>query len=157
MLREDSVSWVMNHLVLVDEALSRSVIGAFYEVYNTLRYGFVETVYVNALVQELGTRGHRVAREVTVRVMYKGQPIAIQRLDIVVGDRLVVEVKSTFDLHKASLRQLRSYLQATRYEVGLLLHFGPEARFHRLVCRHDEPDAGDRPDPADAVDPRETQ
>ena len=122
---------------LIEEVLSRSVIGAFYEVYNDLRYGFHEHVYANALERELVRRGHSVAREVGVRVMYKGDDIATQRLDMVVDGKLVVEVKSTPELHRSALRQLRSYLHATRLEVGLLLHFGPEAHFYRLVHSND--------------------
>jgi GxxExxY protein len=52
---------------------------------------------------------------------------------MVVDDKLVVEIKSTVELHKAAVRQIRSYLQATKLEVGLLLHFGPEARYVRVV------------------------
>lgn len=117
----------------LEERLTHSVIGAFYEVYNTLGFGFLEHIYVLALELELRERGHHVAREVSVPVFYKGHELARQRLDMVVDHKLIVEVKSTFDFPKAAQRQLRSYLQGTRLEVGLLLHFGPEARFYRIV------------------------
>lgn len=119
--------------MLLQEALSRSVIGAFFEVYNTLGYGFLEHVYVRALEEELAALGHRVDRQVIVPVSYKGAVIATTRLDMIVDGRLVVEVKSTLELHKSARRQVYNYLRATHLEVGLLLHFGPEARFHRLV------------------------
>jgi GxxExxY protein len=122
---------------LIQERLTRSVIGAFYEVYNSLGFGFLEHLYVMALETELRERGHAVAREVGVPVLYKGRELGYQRLDMIVDERLVVETKSTFELHKAAQRQLRSYLQATRLEVGLLLHFGPEARFYRVVSSND--------------------
>jgi GxxExxY protein len=118
---------------LIDETLTRSVIGAFFEVYNVLGFGLLEQVYAAALERELRARGHRVAREVAVPVMYKGELIARQRLDMLVDERLVVETKSTERLHPAAVRQLYNYLNATRLEVGLLLHFGPEARFYRVV------------------------
>lgn len=124
----------MTQKQLIDEKLTGSVIGAFYEVYNTLGYGFLESVYAAALERELRDRGHRVAREMKVRVMYKGEELTTQRLDMIVDDRLVIEIKSTFDVHKAANRQVFSYLRATNLEVGLLLHFGPEARFHRIIC-----------------------
>ena len=79
-------------------------------------------------------RGHRVARELSVRVMYKGEEIGMQRLDMVIDDVLVVEAKSTHTLHESASRQLFNYLRATNLEVGLLLHFGPRAQFFRLVC-----------------------
>ena len=88
---------------LIEEALTRSVIGGFFEVYNTLGFG------------------------------YKGLELAQQRLDMLVDGKLIVEVKSTFLLHPAHQRQLRSYLQGTRLQVGLLLHFGPEPKFIRVV------------------------
>ena len=121
---------------LIEAALSKSVIGAFFEVYNTLGYGFLENLYVKALEKELIARGHGVSREVGVRVMYKGEQLGLQKLDLIVDDRLVVETKATQDLHKSATRQLFSYLHATNLEIGLLLHFGPEARFYPVICRH---------------------
>ena len=121
---------------LIEEYLTESVIGAFYEVYNTLGFGFLEQVYVTALERELRARDHVVAREVWVPVSYKGEEISRQRIDMIVDERLVVEAKSTHDLHKSAPRQVYNYLRATRLEVGLLLHFGPEPAFYRLVHTH---------------------
>jgi GxxExxY protein len=120
---------------LVEERLTHSVIGAFFEVYNNLGYGFLEHVYVMALERELIARKHRVAREVAVQVFYKGDHLAEQRLDMIVDQKLVVETKSTHELHKSANRQIYNYLRSTNLEVGLLLHFGPEARFYRVVHR----------------------
>jgi GxxExxY protein len=120
---------------LVEERLTHSVIGAFFEVYNNLGYGFLEHVYVMALERELIARKHRVAREVAVPVFYKGHDLAEQRLDMIVDEKLVVEIKSTHELHKSANRQVYNYLRSTNLEVGLLLHFGPDAKFHRLICR----------------------
>jgi GxxExxY protein len=122
------------HIQLIEHRLSRSVIGAFFEVYNTLGYGFLEHLYVRAMEWELRARSHRVAREVPVRVLYKGSQLGLQRLDLVVDDKLVVEVKASADLHKAASRQLYNYLRATNLRIGLLLHFGPEPVFHRIIC-----------------------
>lgn len=119
---------------LVEEQLTHSVIGAFFEVYNTLGFGFLEHIYVMALERELIARGHRVAREVNVSVSYKDNILGVQRMDMVVDEKLVVETKSTLELHKAAPRQVFNYLRATKLEVGLLLHFGPEPRFYRLFC-----------------------
>jgi GxxExxY protein len=121
---------------LLEEALTRSVIGAFFDVYNTLRFGFLEHIYSMALERELLAKGHRVAREVGVRVMYKGLELGIQRLDMIVDDALVIETKATTELHKSAHRQLRSYLRATNLEIGLLLHFGPQANHYRITSRN---------------------
>jgi GxxExxY protein len=122
---------------LLHDDLTHSVIGAYYEVYNTLGHGYRESIYLAALERELRTRGHRVARELSVRVMYKGEEIGMQRLDMVIDDVLVVETKSAHTLHESASRQLDNYLRATNLEVGLLLHFGPRAQFFRIVCEKD--------------------
>ena len=118
---------------LIEKELTHSVIGAFYEAYNTLGYGFLESVYAAALERELIARGHRVSREHAVLVIYKGEQIGFQRVDMLVDDRLVVEIKSTPVLAPTATHQLLNYLRATSLQVGLLLHFGPEPRFHRVV------------------------
>jgi GxxExxY protein len=122
--------------VLIQERLTRSIIGAFYEVYNNLGFGFLEHLYVTALERELVDRGHRVSRELSARVMYKGAELGFQRLDLVVDDLVVVEAKSTVKLDEIAPRQLFNYLRATSLEVGLLLHFGPQPKFHRVICEN---------------------
>jgi GxxExxY protein len=119
---------------LLDEKLTHSVIGAFYEVYRQMGFGFAEYLYTAALERELLTRGHEVAREVFVMVRYKNEDLGKQRLDMVVDHRLVVEAKATHDLHRSARHQLYNYLRATRLKVGLLLHFGPRPLFYRIVC-----------------------
>ena len=118
---------------LVDRELTESVIGAFFGVYNELRYGLLENLYTEALARELVNRGRRVAREVRIQIYYKGEVIGLQRIDMIVDERLVVEVKSTHDLSKASHRQVLSYLRGSRLQLALLLHFGPEAKFYRII------------------------
>jgi GxxExxY protein len=111
---------------------TRSIIGGFFEVHNRLNYGLLETLYSAALERELRARGHLVAREVAIEVLYKGEPIGVQRLDMVVDGRVVVEVKSTAVIHPHFRRQVLSYLNATGLAVGLLLHFGPQPKAYRL-------------------------
>ena len=94
-------------------------------------FGILEHIYILALERERRSRGHQVRREAGVCVMYKGEELAYQRLDMIADNVLIVEVKSTVELHKAANRQVYNYLRATNLEVGLLLHFGPEPK----VCR----------------------
>ena len=117
---------------LIHEALTESVIGAFYEVYNTLGFGFLEHIYVLALERELLRCGHKVRRQVGVCVMYKGEELAYQRMDMIVDDKLIIEIKSTYELHKAAQRQLFNYLRATKLEVGLLLHLRTRAQILQI-------------------------
>jgi GxxExxY protein len=118
---------------LIEEKLTRSVIGAFFEVYNILDFGFLENVYLTALGIELAERAHEVVRESCVGVIYKRRRISAQRLDMVVDGKLIVEVKSTEHLPPTAIRQLDNYLKGTGLEVGLLLHFGPQAKFYRRI------------------------
>ena len=140
----------MTRTELIEEALTRSVIGAFFEVYNTLGFGFLEHIYVMALERELRARGHRVAREVWVRVAYKGEELGIQRIDMIVDDKLVVEIKATSKLHESATRQLYNYLRSTKLEVGLLLHFGIKAHFYRQIHTDKE---SPRPNPFNHSNP----
>ena len=118
----------------IESELTSSVIGAFFDVYNDLGPTMPERIHVLALERELRERGHRVEREVSVPVFYKGHELTTLRLDMLVDDRVIVEAKSTDVLHRSAMPQLYHYLKATRYEVGLLLHFGPEAKFYPMVC-----------------------
>ena len=118
-------------IALAEEALTHSIIGAFFDVYNTLGYGFLESVYIEALVRELRRRGHRVEREALIKVWYKGEVIARQRVDLLVDDKVIVEVKAGPQLPTTASRQLCNYLKGSHKEVGLLLFFGPEARYFR--------------------------
>jgi GxxExxY protein len=123
---------------LIEERLTHSAIGAFFDVYNTLGFGFLELVYTIALERELVTRGHKVSREQWVPVVYKGEEICNQRLDMVVDGKLIIEIKATPDLPKTATRQLYNYLRVTTLSVGLLFHFGAEPRFYRLVGPHQD-------------------
>jgi GxxExxY protein len=127
----------MDRRALAEEALTRSVIGCFFDVYNTLKFGLLESLYSRALECELLSRGHRVAREFGVRVSYKGIDLGVQRLDLVVDEKLVVEIKSTEDLPKTAVRQVYNYLRASNLELGLLLHFGPDPKFYRVYVPND--------------------
>ena len=119
---------------MLHEDVTSAVIGAFYAVYNKLGYGFLENVYCAALELELRRRGLRVAREVLVPVYYDGSQIAKYRMDFVTEDVVVLESKSTAALNPSASRQLLNLLKATRFEVGLLLHFGPNPKFYRMIA-----------------------
>ena len=142
--------------VLVQETVTRQILGAFYDVYNGLGYGFLEAVYANALVIELRRRAQRVEREVPISVYYRGRPIGEYRADLVVEGVVLVEIKATRTLDPHARQQTLNYLRGTELAVGLLLHFGPKPQFERLVCELD-PRRSARPSAADGgigVDPR---
>jgi GxxExxY protein len=126
------------HPELLEEKLTYAIIGAGFEVHNTLGYGFLEHVYVMALEKELLDRGHRVGREVAIPVFYKGLELCSQRLDMIVDEKVVVEIKATHSLAEDGVRQLSNYLRCTRLEVGLLLHFGPKGLGRFRVVQSNE-------------------
>ena len=118
---------------LLEHTLTRSVIGTFFDVHRGLGYGYREFIYALALERDLVAKGHQVEREVPVIVYYRGEPLARQTIDMIVDRKLVIETKATERLHPSGTLQLFSYLCATTLEVGLLLHFGREPRFHRVI------------------------
>lgn len=85
----------MTETTLLERDTTDQVIGAFFDVYNTLGFGFLEHVYSIALERELMARGRLVGREVSIPIQYKGDVLTSQRLDMVVDERVVVEIKST--------------------------------------------------------------
>lgn len=119
---------------LVEQELTGRIIAGFLEVYHTLGYGHSERTYMNALDFELRERGHAVAREVSTRVFYKGVRVGYHLMDMLVDDRVVIEAKASESLPPYAERQLQNYLRATKLQVGLLLHFGPRPKPHRLFC-----------------------
>lgn len=102
------------------------ILGAFYDVYNYFGYGFLEKVYQKAMILEIRKRGLAVDYEVNIPVYYHGALIADYYADLIVADKVLVELKAVNALLDEHEAQLLNYLRATTYEVGLLLNFGPK-------------------------------
>ena len=111
--------------------LTEKIIGAFYAVYSALGYGFLENVYVKALIIELKRRGLTVNDELPIHVYYLGELIGEYYADIVVNELIILEIKAVKALVTEHEAQLLNYLKATPYEVGLLLNFGPKPETKR--------------------------
>lgn len=106
-----------------DEEIAKSLIGAAIEVHRELGPGFLESIYRKALAYELSLRGIAVEQEKEIVVPYKDIQIAGQRLDLLVGGRLIVELKCVEELAPIHQAQLLSYLKATKLRLGLLINF----------------------------------
>jgi len=117
---------------LHSELTNRSI-GAFYRVYDALGFGFLESVYKNAVAKVLTDRGMRFEREVPIDVYFEGEPVGHYRADFLVEGCVILEVKASQAITDADTKQLLNYLRATRAEVGLLLHFGPKPLVQRRV------------------------
>jgi len=118
---------------LVHGELTREIIGAFYEVYRELGYGFFETVYQRALPRALAARGVSSEREVPLVVRFRGDIVGEYRADLIADGRVVIEVKVAEQINQAHEMQLLNYLRATGLRVGLVLNFGPRPTFRRLL------------------------
>ena len=113
--------------------LSKAIIGAFYQVYNQLGYGFLERVYENALRHELQKQGYDVVSQVPIRVTYDGVIVGKFFADLLVNEKIILELKAVESITDGHKAQLVNYLKATGIEVGLLLNFGPKAEIVRKV------------------------
>ncbi len=109
------------------------VIKAFYTVYNTLGYGFLEKVYQNALLIELRKMGLTCSDNMCIKVYYDSHQVGLYVADILVEAPVIIEVKAAERLSLADEAQLTNYLKATEVEVGILLNFGRIAEFKRKV------------------------
>ena len=118
---------------LMHEELTEKIIGVFYDVYNELGYGFLESVYEESLAIALSEAGLDVERQLPVPVWFRGQNVGQFRADIVVSASVLVELKSARTLEAVHEAQLLHYLRSTEIEVGLLLNFGPRPQFRRLL------------------------
>lgn len=118
---------------LQNSDLTERIIQAFYTVYNTLGYGFLEKVYENALIIELNKMGFSAVPQSPIQVFYNGTVIGEYFADILVEGCVIVEIKALKNLIIDHEAQLLNYLKATKIEVGLLLNFGPKPEIRRKV------------------------
>lgn len=115
------------------EELSKKIIAAAYNVHNELGHGFLEKVYKNALGVELHDAGVKCDLEVPIKVSYRGKTVGDYFADIVVDNKIIVEVKAVSKLNAVHEVQLVNYLKATGLTVGLLINFGESVQVKRRV------------------------
>ena len=119
---------------LLYKELTYQIRSVLYEVYNTLGSGFREETYKIATLAEMCRRGMKTAREVEIEVKFKGEVIDTYRLDIVVEDKIILELKAVDELHPRHQAQLLSYLRASGLRLGLLVNFGSnELKIVRII------------------------
>ena len=117
--------------------LTEKIIKAFFQVNNTLGYGFLEKVYENAMVIELIEMGCNVRQQQNIKVYYETEEVGDYYADLLIDDLVIVELKVTESLCEEHEAQLINYLKATKIEVGLLLNFGKKAEFKRKIFTND--------------------
>ena len=114
-------------------SLTDKILGVFYDVYNELGHGFLESVYHRSLVFALDSVGLDVCSRVAIPVWFRGQPVGHFEADILVNQCVLLELKAVRTLDWSHRAQLLNYLRATDIEVGLLLNFGERPEFKRLI------------------------
>ena len=113
--------------------ITEKIIEAFYKVYNTLGYGFLEKVYENAMRIELKQMGLKVDAQKNIRVHYRGYEVGDYFADLILNDLIILELKAAEAVCEEHEAQLINYLKATDIEVGLLLNFGKKPEFKRKI------------------------
>ncbi len=122
--------------MLIHGEITEGIISSFYEVYNMLGYGFLEKVYENALALELVRNGFEVQTQLPIPVYYANQQVGQYYADLLVNEKVIVEIKAAKDLCEEHEFQLINYLKATNCEVGLLLNFGRKPQFKRKIFQN---------------------
>jgi len=133
------------------EETTQKIIGVFFEVYNELGHGFLESVYEKSLEVALNSMGIKVRRQIEVPVWFRSHQVGDFTADMLVNDCVLVELKAARALDSAHEAQLLNYLRATEIEVGLLLNFGLKPQFKRLIF--DNPRKSIRENPCLSVAP----
>ena len=119
---------------LLEKELTGKILGAAFNVHNTLGCGFLEKIYENALVIEMRKGAIPLTQQAAIKVRYESVVVGDYQADLVVDGRVVVELKAVSQLDSVHEAQLLNYLKATGIRVGLLLNFGrPKLQYRRLV------------------------
>jgi GxxExxY protein len=117
--------------------LTEKIISIFYDVYNELGYGFLESIYEKAMAIALREAGLRVEEQVLIPVFFRGQEIGVFKADLLVEGIVLLELKSARALEQAHEAQLTNELRGTDIEVGLVLNFGPKPEVKRVAFDND--------------------
>jgi GxxExxY protein len=123
--------------------LTEKLIGIFFNIYNELGHGFLESVYEEAFSISLAEAGIFFQRQMGIPVWFHGHKIGDFRADLLVEEKVIIELKAGRDIDSAWEKQLLNYLRATDIEVGLVFNFGPKAQFKRYVFENDRKNSRD--------------
>ena len=116
------------------DELTDEIIKCIITVHQELGAGFLENIYKKALLIELSSNGFNVEAEKEIKIFYRGNEIGVHRLDILVNNRVILELKAVESLNRNHYAQIKSYLKATGLNIGLLVNFsGDRADFRRII------------------------
>jgi GxxExxY protein len=117
------------------KALSFAIVGAAMEVHNILGPGFLESVYQAALEKELTLRGISFQHQVELPVSYKGDLVGVYKADLIIDNKIIVEIKGISRLNASHQAQALHYLTATGLELAILINFGMGSLEYRRVVK----------------------
>ncbi len=123
---------------MINQETTARIIRCFYQVYNSLGFGFLEKVYENALLIELKKEGLDCNKQVPIAVFYQGKTVGDYYADIIVNNEIILELKAVETLVEEHDLQLINYLKATNIEIGLLLNFGKKPQIKRKIFTNDK-------------------
>lgn len=118
---------------LLHSEITEDIIKTFFHVYNTLGYGFLEKVYEDSLAQLLRKMGYTVLQQHPISVYFEGELVGEYFADLLVNEKVIIELKAAVAIDEAHEAQLLNYLKATKIEVGILLNFGKKPEFKRKI------------------------
>jgi len=118
------------------QEITEKIIKAFYNVYNTLGFGFLEKVYENAMMIELELLNLNCEKQKQLDVYYKNKKVGEYFADIIVNQKVIIELKAAESIIPEHQAQLLNYLKATQIEVGLLLNFGKTPQIKRELFQN---------------------
>lgn len=122
---------------LLHNDLTDSILKTFFDVYNELGYGFLEKVYQNAMYLELKQKGFYVEAKKQIKFHYKEVIVGDYYADLIINQKVILELKASEVLVYENELQLLNYLRATNVEIGLLLNFGKKPEFKRMIFTND--------------------
>jgi len=118
---------------MIYKEITDKILKCFYKVYNELGYGFLEKVYEKAMFIELSREGLDAKTQYGIEIFYDGCLIGEYCADILVNEKIIIELKAVDFIRKEHEAQLLNYLKATKIEIGFLLNFGKKPMFKRMI------------------------
>jgi len=119
--------------MLLHKETTDVILGAYFKIYNELGYGFLEKVYENDMFIELSNQNLYVQKQAPIEVYYSQTRVGECYADLIVSEKVIVELKAAEGLREEHEAQLLNYLKATEMEIGLLLNFGVKPQFKRVA------------------------
>ena len=134
-MKQNYIPPVKSNVNIYEKELSDKIIGCAFEVYNQLGNGFLEKVYEKSLMYEFSLNGIKAETQVPIQILYKNKNVGDYFADIIVENKIILELKHTSNIENIHIAQLINYLKATGFKLGYILNFGNDEKlqFKRII------------------------